>query len=169
MKNIIKILALVLFTMSATNFISAQKYGHMNLGNLLTQMPDVKAAESQMEAFQQQKAAKGQEMVKAFEAKYVSLQEKAPTMAPKDLQIAQVELQQEQQAIGVYEQQMIQDVQVKRQELLAPILTRVEGVIKEIAETDGYEMIFDTSVFNAVLFAKESEDVTDKVKAKLGI
>ena len=169
MKNIIKILALFLFTMSATNFISAQKYGHMNLGNLLTQMPDVKAAESQMEAFQNQKTAKGQEMVKAFEAKYVDLQKKAPDMAPKDLQAAQVELQKEQQAIGAYEQQMTQEIQVKRQELLAPILTKVEGVIKEIAESGGYEMIFDTSVYNAVLFAKESEDVTEKVKAKLGI
>ena len=30
-------------------------------------------------------------------------------------------------------------------------------------------MIFDTSVFNAVLFAKESDDLTEKVKAKLNV
>ena len=41
--------------------------------------------------------------------------------------------------------------------------------VEQVAQENNFQLIFDTSMFNAVLFAAESEDVMPMVKAKLGI
>ena len=59
-------------------------------------------------------------------------------------------------------------VQAKREELLKPILDKVDVAIKAVGKEGGYLYIFDTST-GATLYALESEDVLPKVKAKLGL
>ena len=53
--------------------------------------------------------------------------------------------------------------------MLEPIVARAESAISEVAKENGYVMIFDTSVFNAVMYAQETEDIMPLVKKKLGI
>ena len=59
-------------------------------------------------------------------------------------------------------------VAAKREELLKPILVRVDDAVKSIAVDNQYLMIFDTSS-GSMLFAAETEDVTALVKKKMGI
>jgi outer membrane protein len=49
------------------------------------------------------------------------------------------------------------------------LLDRVQQAINEVGKEGGYNMIFDTSVFNTILFAMDSNDIEPLVKAKLGI
>ena len=48
-------------------------------------------------------------------------------------------------------------------------MEKVQKAIQDVGKEGGYTMIFDTSTFNAILFAEDSDDVTSQVKAKLGI
>jgi outer membrane protein len=59
-----KFFLLALGLMIATLGFS-QKFGYCNSGLLLTQIPEVKAADSDLQAFQTQLTKKGQEMVKS--------------------------------------------------------------------------------------------------------
>ncbi len=149
----------------------AQKYGHLNFGNLVVLMPEAAAADEALEAYQKELVAKGEEMAATFQEEYgafvVAVQ--SGEVPPKDQQARQQALQQKQQEIVAYEQELIQKVQQKRQELLAPIVEKAEKAIAEVAKENGYVMIFDTSSFNAILFAQDSDDVMPLVKAKLGI
>lgn len=165
-----KIFFIALFS-SLTLGLFAQKVGHVNTGLLLEQMSEVKSANSQLEAFQKQLVSKGQEMVQGLQTEYNAFVAEAQkgNMAPKVQQEKQTALQKKQQEIAQYEQEVQTKIATKQEELLTPILAKVDTAIKEVGKEGGYLFIFDESVPNTILFADESLDVTDKVKAKLGI
>ncbi len=168
MKKLLLLLSLLtVFTLQTF----AQKYGHLNFGNLISAMPDTKSADQQLETYQKNLVVKGEEMVKKFQEKYGQFVSdvQSGSLAPKDQETRQLALQNEQQAIMAYEEEVIQKVQSKRQELLKPIIDRAQSAIDEYAKANGYTMIFDTSVFNAVLFVQEGDDLMDEIKAKLGL
>ncbi len=160
-----------LFLFGSAAVLSAQKYGHLNFGNLIAQMPETKSADSDLEAFQRQLVAKGEDMATAFQEKYSQFMSDVQNgvLSPVQQQERQQELQQEQQEIMGYEQEIRQQVQTKQQELLEPIITKAEEAIQAVAQENGYVMVFDTSNFNAVLFAQDSDDLMSLVMAKLGL
>ena len=57
-------------------------------------------------------------------------------------------------------------IQAKQVELLEPVQNKVLGAIKEVAKAESYTYIFDVST---IAYSWESTDLTEKVKAKLGI
>ena len=167
------------FTLLAAFFLSAAtlsaqtttpKYGHLNLGNLLEAMPDTKKANDDLKVFADKLSAKDDSLTKAFQEAYVLLEKEynAGTLTAVQVQTRQAELQKQQEFIQKFEQDAQQQVSMKREELLKPILDRVEAAVKAVATENGYLMIFDTSS-GAMLFASETDDVTKLVKTKLGI
>jgi len=71
-------------------------------------------------------------------------------------------LQQEEYDLG-------QQVNEKRAELLKPILEKIDVAIKAVGKEGGYTMIFDSSGMNVMLYNEGSENVMEKVKAKLNL
>jgi outer membrane protein len=151
--------------------ISAQKYGHLNYGNLLSAMPAVKDADKQLEAFQKALVSKGEEMSTKLKEGYLAYlkEQQSGAVSPVKLQEKQAQLEAEQTAIKSYEESAREQIANKREQLLKPILDRVNVAIKEIAKEKGYTFVFDTSSFNAILFAQDSEDIFPLIKPKLGI
>jgi len=151
--------------------VSAQKYGHLNYGNLLSAMPAIKDADKQLEDFQKALVSKGEEMSAKLKEGYLAFlkDQQSKLVAPVKLQEKQAQLEAEQAAIQKYEETVREQIGNKREQLLKPILDRVNQTIKEVAKEKGYALVFDTSSFNVVLFAKESEDLFPLVKSKLGI
>ena len=151
--------------------MQAQKYGHLNLGNAVAMMPETKAADAELEAFQKQMVAKGEEMAKKFQENYNKLVQDAQTgtFPPAALKKREEELVKERDAILKYEQEIEAAVQKKREELLKPIFDKVEKAIQEVAKENGYQLVFDSSIFNTLLFAQDQDDLMPLVKAKLGI
>jgi outer membrane protein len=171
MTKIIKIgFLLCAFALMMTNQVIAQKYGHLNSGNLLEILPEVSAADAELAALQKQMVAKGEGMAKALDTKiqaYVKqVQEK--TLSPVQQQGKETALEGERQEILKYEQELTQTIQKKREELLSPILDKVNKAITEVGKENGYSMIFDISI-GSILFAEDTDDVMPLVKAKLGL
>ncbi|MFN7115245.1 MAG: OmpH family outer membrane protein [Saprospiraceae bacterium] len=163
---------LVLFLLSGLALTaSAQKYGHLNFGNLLSLMPETKAADEALKKFQDEMVAKGDTMAKKFQQKYVAAAKEVQEGKLSPLQQQQLEesLKKEQETIVSYQQEVNQKVQAKREELLTPIIDKAEKAIADVAKTNGYVMVFDTSVFNAILFAQDADDMMPLLKTKLGI
>jgi outer membrane protein len=162
-------LLLSAFVLLGTGMVSAQKYGHLNFGNLLSSLEETQAADSTLADYQDQLVAKGEEMAKEWQQKAQAFAKKAQAgeLPPVKQQEQQQALEEERAKILEYEQDVSKKVQQRRKELLEPIIAKVEAAIDDVAEENGYVMIFDTSVFNAILFAEESDDVMELVKAKL--
>lgn len=148
----------------------SQKFGYCNSSALLTSIPDMKQADSELKSFQTQLTKKGQEMVKALQDKAADLKRKEElgTISPKDLETQNAKLAEEQDAIAKYEQDVYQKLSEKREQLFSPILDRVNKAMADVAKDNGFVFVFDTNS-NVVLYAHESLDVTALVKAKLNI
>lgn len=146
------------------------KYGHMNLGNLLEMMPDTKKANDAMKMYTDSLALKDSVMTSAFQTAYAALEKdyNAGILTPVQAQTRQAELQKQQEVIQKFEQDAQQLAAARREQLLTPILGKVEAAIKDVAKEKGYLMIFDTSA-GVTLFAAEADDVTALVKQKLGL
>ena len=166
-------LAFVLLVITASsNPLSAQKkYGHLNYGNLLEQVPELKSGDKQLATYRDQLIKQGQARAEKWKKDVETFQHKQQAGELTGLQIKQGQerLAKEQQAIAALEQEVIQKVTKKREQILKPILDKVDAAIKAVGKENGYSMIFDTSVFNFVLSAEDADDVMPLVKKKLGI
>ena len=151
-----------------TPSMEAQKFGYINSGEILNALPEVKQADANLEAYQKQLQKNGQKMVEQFQKDYEAIQQKvqAGTLSPKQQEEEGAKLQQRQLEIQQYEQDMVQKLEAKRNTLLKPIYDKVDVAIKAVAKEGGYQFIFEQGV---LLYADESQDVSAKVKAKLGM
>lgn len=161
--------SLVLFSSISTS-VFAQKYGHINSKALLLEMPEIKQADTKIQEFQQHLVVKGEEMIKELQDQYQATIKKAENneLSPIQLQEEETKLTAKQQAIQVFDNEMQQKVILKRQELYAPVFQKVDKAIKAVGAAENYTMIFDTST-GTVLFAEQTEDITTKVRTKLGL
>jgi len=148
----------------------SQKFGFCNSALLLTQLPDVKAADSDLQAFQTQLTKKGRERVKALQDAAADLERKKQqgTISPKDYDTQSAKLEEERQSIAKYEQEVYQKLTQKREELYKPLLDKVNKAMSDVATENGFALVFDAST-QILIYAHESLDVTKLVKTKLGI
>ena len=162
------LLIATLFALTAVS--TAQKVGHMNLGNLLASMPEAGRADSTLVLYQKQESMKGDTLAKLFQAEYKVFVEayNAGTLSSIQTQKRQEDLQKKQEVLKAYAQEVDQKVEILRKQLLQPILLKIDDAIKLVGKENNFSVIFDTSN-GAMLFAQESEDVTALVKKKLEI
>lgn len=171
MKKIVKSLSAVLMIMAIATQVHAQKFGHLNSGNLLLQVPETKTADAQLKSLQDSLVAAGQAHAKAAQEEYVAFMKEyqSGNVPPATAQKKQAEFEAKEKELAELEDKISAQLADRRKQLLGPILDRLEKAINEVGKEGGYTLIFDTSVFNTILFARESDDVEPLVKAKMGL
>jgi outer membrane protein len=148
----------------------AQKFGYCNSMALLAELPDVKAADSDLQAFQTQLTKRGQERVKALQDAAAELERKKEqgSVSPKDYDAQLAKLKEEEDSIAKYQQEVYQKLAEKREQLYKPLLDKVNKAMEDVAKENNFNLVFDSSS-QVILYAQESLDVTKMVKTKLGI
>lgn len=170
MKNLLSLLLIgfLFLSLSFGNEINAQKIGHVNSAAILAEMPEVRAADAELETLQKQLVAQAQRKVETLQKEYQELmrREQQGDLSPKQMQEEQLKLREKEQEIQLEDQNIQSTLMKKRDELINPILERVQDVIEKVAEENNFEYVLDTSG-GSVLFAKEGNDITDLVKQNL--
>jgi len=159
------------FMMLIASWTFAQKFGHVNSALLVQNHPGITAANTELEAFRLSMTEPFEVKTKAFQSKYQFFMEEmqAGTLSKVTADTRQAELAKEQEDLSQEGQQIQYSIMQKRDQILQPILLQVDSMITVIGKEGKYTMIFDNSGNGAVLVSNPSEDVTDAVKAKLGI
>lgn len=162
---------LQLFLFLALGATQAQKFGHINVGNILVLMPETKGADSLLMVYQDSLVAIGESRSDSLKNDILAFSKayNEGLLTPKQAESRKADLEKRHQGILAFEQQVQNWVALKREELLTPILEKLQNAIDEVGKEGGYYMIFDTSVVNTILYAKESDDLAPLVKKKLGI
>lgn len=155
------------FALVTLSSVQAQKFGYINSALFVSELQEVKTANSTLEAFQTQKAKVIENMAKKLQEKAGALDQKkqAGTISPKAYEAQMTNLQKEQEKIVQLQQTSTQELETKRNELFDPILKKVNDTFKAVAKDESLNYIFDTST-GILLYADEALDVTDLVKAK---
>ncbi|MCB0578175.1 MAG: OmpH family outer membrane protein [Phaeodactylibacter sp.] len=168
MKRIVKISCLLILALGVGNAVQAQKFGYVNSTAILAEMPEVKQMEANLEALQKQLQKKGQSMVEQLQQDYAAVQQKAASgdLSPKQQEEEAKKLEDQQTEIAKFEQDMVKQLQEKRNKELQPILEKVNQAITDVAKENGFQFIFDEGV---ILYAEDSQNVNNLVKAKLGL
>ncbi|MBK8965145.1 MAG: OmpH family outer membrane protein [Saprospiraceae bacterium] len=169
-KTSLFLFALLFGAISLSGQADSTKYGHMNLGNLLDELPETAKAEAILRVFADSLNQKDSLMTMAFQEAYLLLKKEYDEggLTQVQLQERQLALEKQRQEIQKYEEEAQALLESRRNELLGPILSRVDDAIKAVAKENGLLMIFDVSS-GSMLFAAETIDVTPMVKTKLGI
>jgi outer membrane protein len=168
MSKFMKTGSFLIIALLCTVALQAQKFGYINSQAMMSELPKVKQADSDMEAYQKQLQKKGQDMVTAFQTKVTDFQKRVQDglVPPKQQEEEEKKLEEERQKILAYEQEMTQLLQTKRDALLKPILDEFNAAVKAVATEGGYTYIFDQGI---LLYFDATMDVAPMVKKKLGI
>ncbi len=145
---------------------TTQKVGHFNLNNFLVTLPEVREVDSLLQIYQGTLVDTMQQMDAKLKADVEAYKKDRNNLTAIQAQKKEQELMQADQNIKLYAQKAEQMMAIKKQELLTPILAKLDKIIKEIGKEGKYSLILDASMMNALLFAKESDDVTEMVRAK---
>ena len=134
MRNILKISTfLLLLLLGSTSELVAQKYGYLNSQELILLLPESKTADTQLEAYQKELAASFKVKVDKFQADALAFEQEAGggTLNQIQLQEKGAALQKRQQELQKEEYDLGQKVADKRNELLKPILDKIDVAMQE--------------------------------------
>ena len=153
-----------------TDVVQAQKFGYVNSALLVSEMPEMKRLQSELESHQTMLKKKGEAEVAKFKQKEQDAVQKKQRgeMTPKEEEVVMAELQKMQEEIYQMGAEMEQDLAQKQEEGMKPILDKVNEAIKAVATEGGFQYIFDTQA-GVILYADESADVTELVKTKISM
>lgn len=170
MNKLVKIAIFGFLILGSSMNLSAQKFGYVDSQAIIQTMPNVKEANSSIEIFGNQLQKKGRAMVETLQKKYQELQQlqESGGIAPIDLEKKAQALKLEEQKIAEFEQSSQQKIYEKSESILKPIREQLQKAIQDVAVDGAYTYIFDYSQ-GFVLYADKSTDVSDKVRAKLGL
>ena len=161
----------LVFTVLCACTLHAQKFGHVNTAALLEMMPEVKCADQILTAFREGLVKGGESKVSTFETNYKKYLDDMNQGVLSKVQQSETEgaLAKLQKEISDYEQQVQVQVLQKREELLKPILQKIDDAIQAEGKEGQYTFIFDSSVSGALLFAQDSDDLLPAIKKRLGL
>jgi outer membrane protein len=175
MKNVIKIALVVAGLSLSGSVVHAQKLGYINSAELLQAMPEMKAADATLGAYEKTLQTTLESMSTEREKKIAAYTDLAKTRSEankdaidKQLQTMGNEIQDLEKRISDQDQKSQQDYKTKQDEIFNPILKKATDAVNAVAKEKGYAAVFDISQ-PSIVYYDGLENLLDAVKAKLGI
>lgn len=164
MKQLMMALVLVVgMTAAAT----AQKLGHVDTQAILMDLPERNDAQSAIESRAAEYEMEMTSMQQQLQSKLQEYQSKAETWPAAIRQQKERELQALDQGLQEFAATVQNDLAMMEQELLMPMIERVQQAINDVGDELGFSYIFDTSAGATVYVG--GEDVGPAIRAKLGM
>jgi len=157
--------------MLSTTVIFAQKFACVDSEYILSNMPEYKQAQKELDdlsvQWQREVESKFQavdKLYKAFQAESVLLPEELKAKKENEIIAAEKEAKDlQKQRFG-----NTGDLTKKRSELVKPIQDKIYNAIEKIAQEKSYSIIFDKASGATILYVDAKTDVSDLILAELG-
>jgi outer membrane protein len=153
--------------------LAAQKIGYANIELILAYMPESKTMQQTLATYEKKLGEKLQVKQQYYQTKggeYLELAKTTQDEAKlKPLQDELIKLEEEIKKETTDAQNKLM---AKRQDLLDPIIKKLQGEIKALSTAEGYDYVLNTvdgSGVSIVLHGPEEHDLTKKLMTRLGI
>ena len=143
------------------------KVAHIDTQQLIGQMPEVVAAQKQLEELEKTYTNQIESTYKEFQTKAQSYSADAANQTDVTNQARQKELETMQQNINQYRETAAQDLQKKQVEMMRPLYDKAKAAIEKVASAQGFDYVLDATAGGSVIMAK-GKDLMADVKAELG-
>ncbi|WP_188621581.1 OmpH family outer membrane protein [Flavobacterium suaedae] len=168
MKHLKSLLIAAVLFVGMTQAVSAQsKVAHINVTELMGAMPDMKAANKQLEDYGKTFDNEYRAMVEEYQNKIKKYDQEAATVSDAINETRTREVQEMGNRIQEYQQTASKEMQKKQEEILKPILEKAKAAIQKVARAKGYLYVLDSTVGSGVLVA-DGPDLMADVKKELG-
>lgn len=149
----------------------AQKYACVDTEYILSNVPEYKQAQKELEEVSVQWQKEVEVKLQAVDRLYKAFQAEA-VILPADLK-AQKEneiIAAEKEAKNLQKQRFGNDGDLakKRSELVKPIQDRIYNAIEKVAQEKNYSVVFDKAGGATILYVDNKTDISDLVLAELG-
>ncbi len=134
------------------------KIGYVNSERVLREAVPAKAAQTKLEAEFGKRERELADLATKLKAAADKLEKDGPTLAPSEQQRRQRELVDQDREIQRKRREFQEDLNQRRNEELAAVVERANRVIKQIFDSEKYDVILQE-----VVFASNKVDITDKV------
>ncbi|GAF05163.1 OmpH family outer membrane protein [Saccharicrinis fermentans] len=169
MKSIKLLLVVVAIVFSSSAIAQELKFGHVNIQKLVTELPEKQAADKKLQSEAQKLEENLKVMNEELEAKYNDYMEKRDTLPELIVATKEKEIQELQQRLQNFKMLAQQNLQTQEQQMLQPIIEKVQKAIDEVGAENGFIYIFDVSSRVVIYHSEQSTDVEELVKAKLAV
>ena len=168
MKQFKTLLLATALCIGTVSFTQAQsKVAHINTQELITAMPEMKSAQTQLETLSKTYQTDIQTMATEFQNKVKQYDAEAASKTQEENTKRAQEVQTMEQNIRQFQGQAQQDLQKKELDLLKPITEKAKKAILEVAKAQGFDYVLDSA--QGVMIMAEGKDLLIDVKKKLGI
>lgn len=146
--------------------VNAQKFGHINTGELLSVMPETKKAQERIQKMQDSLNTSYAELIKEYREKDSIIRADSSKWTPAKKDIKFKEWSDLGETLQNYATGAQQYLQQKEQELFAPVQAKAKDAITAVAKANGYAYVFTAE---ALLVAPPTDDLLPLVKKFLKI
>lgn len=163
------VVVLVVATLSAAK-VDAQKIAYVNMGDLVTGMPEYAQADTALGNYRNDLVQQMQSMQQELQTKAGAFISDSLKMSEAIKEVKRTELRDLQNRIGQMQQNSQQELSQKQQELLQPIIDKAQKAVDAVAKAKGYAYVLNDTGDGSFLVVKPvGDDLTNEVKTKLGI
>lgn len=139
------------------------KVGYVDTQRLFRDAPIAVKAQKRLDAEFSKRNQDLQKQAKTIQSLQEALEKDAVTMAEKDRLVKERELGEQTRDFQRKQREFREDLSVRQNEEMAALLERAKRAVRQIAETEKYDLV----VQDAVYFSQRL-DITDKVVKALG-
>jgi outer membrane protein len=155
---------LLFVTMNAT---AQSKIAHIEIQALISEMPEFKEAQAQIEKLQKTYATELDASMKELQTKFQTYSADGQNQTDVTNAARQKELAGMEQNIQQYQQTAAQDVQKKSNDLYRPIIEKAREAIQKVARAQGFDYVMDASQGQPLILF-DGKDLMEDVKKELG-
>lgn len=169
----IKLLSAIVVLLLGVSNISAQelKIGYTSPDYILSLMPEAKQIEAELKAYEKQLQNQLTAKDNAVKAKVAEYQENAGSWDQFLREGAEKEIQDMQKSLQEFAINADNSLSNKRNQLLGPVYEKIGKTIRQVAEENNFTHVFSAGTMGVdiLLHAREEDDISNLVLAKLGI
>ncbi|MCX2681655.1 OmpH family outer membrane protein [Galbibacter sp. EGI 63066] len=168
MKNLKTLVIAVVLAVGLVSFANAQsKVAHVNVQQLMSEMPEMKAAQAELQKLQETYQTDIKTSYQELQNKMTLYKNEAGTKSEAENNKRAQEVETDRQNIMQAQQQAQQQLQEKELELLEPVLKKANDAIQKVGRAQGFDYVLDSSGGSGVILA-DGKDILADVKKELG-
>lgn len=164
-----KFLLLLVFIFSSFGFAQT-KIGYIDSDTIMDQLPDVQDVRQRLDALIQEWQAELSKLEKEWKSKYDDYEKRKLIMSDQTRIETEQQLVQLENRITEFRDKKFGangELFQKQDELMKPVQNKIFNAIKEVAQEEDLDFVFDRSGDIMILYAKDKYDISAKVLSKL--
>ena len=166
-----KYILIIVCNLLVLNNVFCQKFAYVDSDYILSKMPEFSQAQKKIDEISKEWQKEIEERYAEVDQMYKKYQEEK-ILLTNEMQIKREEaiIKKENEVNSLQQKYFGPEgsLNLKRQELITPILDKARKAIEDVAKEENFTYIFDASTGN-ILYAEKSENILPLVKAKLGL